>query len=336
MLEPQSIYSFSTLLSFAITSGMMVFINKSISSSFEPFSFILIIQSISTIVLVIMWKVNVLWEISKAKVWLPCALLFGVNLYSSLSSLKLMHVSTFLVFKNMQPILVSLINLVWYRKTTKSVDFIYLVVTLLGSTLYASEHVFLNFKGSLWALFHTFSMSVYVIMVKEKNNGQIHFDTLDTVFYNNVISSVLFCFIFFSESNTFFLNQIKQNLYNCHKNENYCLLKIFFSCILGFWLSILGMECQKMLSPTSWVTYNNFVKLLTILVSCYLWNTKLNIREQVGLFFSFLGIFLYGIQFNVSGIGLKIKIITLITLLFLVGIIVIIHFNFPKKDKLWF
>lgn len=294
--------------SFALFSTLMVFTNKSISSHFTSFPLVLIIQSIFTFLSVMIWKLNVSWNLSTAKKWFPCAILFGFNLYSSMAALKYMHVSTFMVVRNMQPILVSVLNYALYKKTIAISSVFYLFIAFGGSCVYSSKHFWLNFQGSLWAVLNTISMSLYVIAVKEKNET-MQMETLDMVFYNNAISSILFVCVFLLESNATSFGTTFLLINDCYYNKNYCFFKIFFSCIVGFALSIAGMECQKILSPTSWLTYNNFVKLLIITLSCYTWELILDQTEKLGLILSFCGIILYGMQWNNKTIQLKVNII---------------------------
>ena len=144
---------------FSVCSIGMVLINKAVISLFTNIGFLLILQNSATIALVLLGNRDVLASAKHAVKWSPCALLFCLNILSSLQSMAYVSVPTFTILRNTQPIIAVGIDYVLRREITSADSIMFLMAVLAGTVLYCWSDVNFHAVGHAWALVHVMSMS---------------------------------------------------------------------------------------------------------------------------------------------------------------------------------
>jgi len=196
-------------LFFMCSSVFMILINKAVTSySSIALSILIFYQNAAT--LLILKAKN--WGASELNHdvlmhWLPCGFLFTVNIYSSLQSLRFIHVATFSIFRNTQPLIVSVLTTLVLKMGIKGIQdkdtleklermrslnptldsnsLAFLVYILIGTLIYAANDLEFSFEGYAWACIHILSMSLYSVTVKYKHVMTVVIRDLPTTAHEN-------------------------------------------------------------------------------------------------------------------------------------------------------
>ena len=249
----------------------MILLNKSSAVLFPHITILLILQNAATVLILIMTAANLKplnW--TAAVRWLPCAILFCVNLFSSLQSLVYISVPTFTVLRNTQPLLSVCVDLIIRGEITKSGSLFYLFQVLLGAVLYCSHDLEFVPLGYFWAMLHIVSMTCYSVLVKVRCND-MDLSAQDMSYYNNMLSIpglILLCgFEVLSHAKE--MGNVVRDAWICMGKAG-CLVAVPLSCLGGYFVSVSGFQAQQVMSPTSWLCLNNFSKIPAIFISFFL------------------------------------------------------------------
>lgn len=273
---------------FSIASIFMILINKHVATVFQYPAFLLFTQNILTVVLLKIWKTNLSIDLKIAFRWLPCVFLFSSNIYFSMLALKFVSVPTFTVFRNIQPIISTVLDFILCQKATSTNNIICLFVILLGAYIYAYDNMTYHVTGYMWMCAFVICSSSYTIAVKffiDSYRLQSH----EMSFYNNTLSLVpLSLLIFYEEPSHLIIDSCLESMP--------CWLSVVVSSYGAFFISVAGFQAQEVMSPTTWLTCNNLSKIPAIILSCWLWEVNLREWQIIGLIISILGGFLYSLS----------------------------------------
>lgn len=297
----QSNTVFSALI-FSLASISMILLNKWVVVVYPHSATLLLLQNVTTIVILYVinpqhkMRATLLWS------WLPCALIFCVNIFSSLESLTTISVPTFTIFRNTQPIIAIVIDYVLRHQTITYASFHFLVMILIGAVIYCKHDTNVDFYGYLWAVIHVLSMSVYSVLVKYKSE-LLEITASEMSLYNNVISVPVLCVISLAYSVHNKSNYVTQldHAYTCIFQQ-LCILPVLLSCIGGYAVSVAAFNAQKVMSPISFLTLNNISKIPAICISVILFNTTITLNAWHGMVLSMAAGYLYAIsrQYEIS------------------------------------
>ena len=177
-----------TGFSFSLSSISMIVMNKACTNWFPHASLLLILQNLATILILLFTgdyprplEARVAFE------WLPCSLLFCVNLLSSLKSLVFISVPTFTVLRNVHPILSVGVDYMVRGEKTSFVRVPFLLQILIGAVLYCFHDLEFELHGYVWAFIHVASMTLYSVIVKLKCES-MGLSSRAMSLYNNVLS----------------------------------------------------------------------------------------------------------------------------------------------------
>jgi drug/metabolite transporter (DMT)-like permease len=104
---------------FSVSSVGMILVNKAAVSVLSHAGFLLLLQNLVTILLVWSLYPEVAASLKKSWRWFPCAILFSLNIFSSLQCLYFVSVATFTVLRNTQPIIAAGIDHSFRREITR-------------------------------------------------------------------------------------------------------------------------------------------------------------------------------------------------------------------------
>ena len=275
-------------LQFSISSVFMILINKYVATVFPYLSLVILIQNIITLIFLKLWKPTLKIDHNVAFRWIPCVFLFCINIYSSLLALSNVSVPTFTVFRNLQPIISTLLDVIIRNESTSVNNVICLGVIFLGAYVYAYGQINFDTRGYTWVMIHVLSMSLYSIAVKYSiNSYNLH--AYEMSFYNNFMS------LFFLLLIVSFESPMEHTLYNCVEYMP-CWTSIMMSGYGAFCISVTGFQAQEHLSPTSYLTCNNLSKIPAIILSYIIWQRQTSVYEVIGIIISLTGGFLYSLS----------------------------------------
>jgi drug/metabolite transporter (DMT)-like permease len=279
----------------------MIILNKACVLWFPHPSFLLICQNLGTIlILSVMGKNECLWEIRLLKQWIPCSLLFCMNLFSSLQSLVYVSVPTFTVLRNLQPILSVGIDFIVRGEKHTFVRIIFLVQILIGAILYCSHDLEFEPRGYFWAILHCFSMTFYSVLVKFKSDA-LGLSASSMSWFNNIMSipGLLTIMVFENTlelgSQADYTGRTFDDCMRC-ANSPWCTVIILLSCAGGFCVSVTGFQAQQVMSPTSWLSLNNFSKIPAILISFILFGGFISPATVHGMIISITAAYFYALS----------------------------------------
>jgi hypothetical protein len=254
-------------VAFSLSSIAMILLNKGAASWFPHISLLLILQNSVTIIILILTSTeNFQFDVAVSKKWAPCAVLFCMNLYSSLQSLIFISVSTFTVLRNTQPLLAVCMDFALRGKKTEAAGIVYLSEVLVGAVLYCAHDLGFNMRGYVWAAVHVLSMTCYSILVKRQCQT-LCLSSPYMSYYNNILSIPGLLLIGWFEI-SYGLNGMHNSINDIMQCANsYCVFIVALSCIGGFCVSVSGFQAQQVMSPTSWLCLNNFSKIPAIIIS---------------------------------------------------------------------
>lgn len=284
-----------SLVLFSFASISMILLNKASISMFPNMAYLLVLQNFTTILMLRIKNGDSLhFEYAITKQWAPCALLFCVNIGSSLQSLAFISVPTFTVLRNTQPLLASGLEMLLQRKNVAWESVFYLFGVFIGALVYCMHDLDFNLTGYLYATVHVFSMTLYSIVVKQKSN-QLKISSEHMSFYNNVLS--LPCLILCASSVWIFYPQYSSHhaILSCTQQAT-CVAIILASCVGGFCISITAFEAQKVISPTAFLCLNNVSKVPATVISLVVFGGYWSFATIHGMLISLLCASFYSIS----------------------------------------
>lgn len=192
-------------LLFGFSSVFMILINKAATTYTSISVSILIFYQNAATLLILKCKHWNSCELNDRVLrhWFPCGLLFTINIYSSLQSLRFINVATFSLFRNTQPLVVfGMVTFVLHvcthfiknedmlqkidriktlNPTLEKNSLAFLVYVVAGTIIYANYDIEFSTEGYAWAFVHVLSMSLYSMMVKYKSVLTMVIRDLETV-----------------------------------------------------------------------------------------------------------------------------------------------------------
>eukprot|EP00802_Teleaulax_amphioxeia_P000038 Tamp_00038.p2 GENE.Tamp_00038~~Tamp_00038.p2 ORF type:complete len:945 (+),score=47.25 Tamp_00038:12872-15706(+) len=293
--EPSQFDVLKASFLFAVSSIAMILLNKASILWFPHPSLLLILQNSASIIILWFRGEGTSLEAGIAFQWLPCSMLFCINLFSSLLSLVYISVPTFTVLRNLQPILAVLMDFMVRGERTSLDRVVYLLQIFIGAILYCSHDLQFELRGYLFALVHILSMTLYSILVKLQSD-KLNLSAPNMSWYNNILSIPGLGAIMATEQilNSNQEARVSHSAVQCF-NNSWCLMVVAASCFGGFFVSICGFQAQKVMSPISWLSLNNMSKIPAIAISYLLFGGYLSFAAAHGMGISLFSAYLYAL-----------------------------------------
>jgi hypothetical protein len=284
-----------------VVSVSMVLLNKAIVLS-VPFSGgLVLLQNTATIILVQSYKgcrvpKDIGWQAIREAT--PCALLFGINTFTSMISLTYLSVTAFTILKNTQSILSYPLDYYMRGEQLKPVSIYLLFTILLGTCAYCGRDLRANINGLFWVLTHLIFSTVYAVLMKmrlqaaDDTNDKLT-QALDLSWYNNALSTPIVAGAAALQAFTLREPPIKAAC------GLHCWIMIAISCFGGCAMSVTSLRTQGLMSPVTFLVFNNLNKIPAILISTALWpqlETANTTQEIMGIVLSLYGGFLYSLS----------------------------------------
>lgn len=243
---------------FAVSSVAMILLNKGVMMEFQEPVVVVLLQNVSTLVILQAFTESSVFALNldDARRWSLCALLFCVNLVTSLMSLAFIRAPTFMVIRNVQPILSCAVEWTMQRPTESLGDLQFLFCILVGAVVYASNDLTFHAAGYAWAAVHVGSATAYAIIVRRRQD-EMAITVPYMSMYNNVLSIPLLSMILLLDMPKISVDRIADSTWGL----------LLATCVCAAAISTSGFAAQKLVSPTSWLAINNMTKIPAIILS---------------------------------------------------------------------
>jgi hypothetical protein len=280
----------------------MVLLNKAIILNIPFGGGLVLIQNAATILLIQTYRLGSGPDgISWRSIWnnIPCAVLFGLSTFTSIQSLAYLSVTAFTIFRNTQSILAFPMDYMLRGERLKPVSVYLLFTILLGTCAYCGRDIRANTNGIIWAAANLVSTTLYTILTKIRLNTDAKTSTLahtlDLAWYNNVLSLPIVG-----------AAAAMQAIYTISSTPLirpgcgvYCWIMVAISCFSGCAMSVVSLKTQTLMTPTSFLTFNNLNKIPAMLISAAIWpelETADTTQEIMGVVLSIFGGYLFAVS----------------------------------------
>ena len=284
-----------------VASVSMMLLNKAIISVW-PFSAVLIlIQNMVTVCLIqMLCSTPRHLEFNSIVRYAPCSMLFAINTFTSMQALSFLSVTTFTIFRNTQAILSYPLDYVLRGEALRTQSVYFLILILFGTCAYCSHDLpDASIAGCLWAAAHVVSTTVCAVTTKITLEGHspdvAEQAMLDLAWLNNILSIPILAPIAAVQlqNNTAFILSTE-----AASASGPLSLLVILSCFGGCVLSICSIRVQALLTPVTYLTFNNLNKIPAMLLSTIIWPSPhaASPQEIIGIVLSVYGGYLYALS----------------------------------------
>ena len=277
---------------YSICSSSLLVLNKVVVGFFPVSCFVLLLQLISSSLLVAILRLTRtitldLGKDTKRKIYYYCvvSLTFVLGVYSNFRALQLVNVETIIVCRACTPLCVSFIEaLSLNREYPCRQSLIALITIALGAIWYV--HSDLNFSAigyvwvSVWFCFLIFGFT-FVKHVCEV----VHMSTWEQVFLTNSLGSVPVAAVFYFSGESAVLRKCTWSATS--------IFALSLSCLLGLGISQSAYDLRQRISATSFDVIGICCKFGTILMNTLLGLKRSNISGSAALCMCLLSSYFY-------------------------------------------
>ena len=120
-------------VAFSVSSIIMILSNKAAATCFNSPCVLLILQTLSTIFLGLFDSaVRNELRVADTVSWLPCALLFTINIFTSMKAMEVLSVTSFTTIRNAQPCVSAAVDYLVFRQILNVTEICALVAITFG------------------------------------------------------------------------------------------------------------------------------------------------------------------------------------------------------------
>ncbi len=290
----------------------MILLNKAIVLSIPFGGGLVLVQNTATVLLVQTFRLGAGPEdfgFHSVLRSTPCAILFGMNTFTSIQALAYLSVTAFTILRNTQPILSCPLDYLLRGERLKGVSVFFLFTILLGTCAFCGKDLRANVEGIAWASAHLISTTLYTVLTKirlekppsqsttppkkqEEQQRSPLTQALDLAWYNNILSLPIVGVA--AAVQAVYMTPLVRPDCGLH-----CWTMVAVSCFSGCAMSIIGLKTQSLMTPTSYLTFNNLNKIPAMLIAAAIWphlETANTTQEIIGVALSVLSGYLYALS----------------------------------------
>jgi GDP-mannose transporter len=269
------------IAAYAVTSSMMLIVNKLAVTFFPHASVLLCLQLVATTVIIgVLSGVGVLnaapFEWERARPFLIVALGFLGALYANVKTLQYANVETFIVFRCSVPLLVSVLDRFFLGRAWPNLrSWGSLAVVAAGALWYVvtDANFEVNAYGwvAVWYACFAFD-AVYIKKIVDKTDLNVW--TLS--YYQNALAApTMFAFTTVNGELTGAL---------AHTWTPSAIGVVFISCVAGLVMSWASMNLRGLVSATTFTVTGTMCKIATVVVNCLMWDKHASTEGLAALF----------------------------------------------------
>ncbi len=340
MGEKKTVEITAACIATTIVSVAMIILNKAVVLNIPFSGGLVLIQNIATVLIVQAYRCfshppDIEWKTIRDSI--PCAILFGANTFTSMQALSYLSVTAFTIFRNTQSVISYPLDYLLRGERLKPVSIYLLLTILIGTCAFCGKEIRTNIEGVLWASAHIVSSTLYAVLIKIRTQTTEFKEnpitrTLEMAWFNNMLSLPIV-----GGAAAIQAVYMKPPLIQSTCGVN-CWVMVATSCITGCAMSIVGLKTQALLSPVTFLTFNNLNKIPAMLISSVIWphlETADTILEVMGIVLSVYGGYLFAIskQGDVHPMAIFVSVVLCLALVPLIvlgenaGQQLLLHFN---------
>lgn len=222
---------------------------------------------------------------------IPISLSYLFMLISSLYALNLVSVATVVVFRNFATFLVAIGDFFIFGKRFSKHQLFALLTIGAGVVIYAYNDLEGDFNGYIWIILNTLAVVLNSLLEKYVTVN-ISQTAIGISLYQNMVSTVLL--IIFVTVLDGWGNCI-QDFINIDISRK---VMFFLTCIFGTTIGVSYFTLNKFESPTSITVAGNMNKLLSVILSYFVFESIYTMESTFGLTVSIIG----GLYYSISSI----------------------------------
>eukprot|EP00276_Gloeochaete_wittrockiana_P019194 CAMPEP_0184341148 /NCGR_PEP_ID=MMETSP1089-20130417/9775_1 /TAXON_ID=38269 ORGANISM="Gloeochaete wittrockiana, Strain SAG46.84" /NCGR_SAMPLE_ID=MMETSP1089 /ASSEMBLY_ACC=CAM_ASM_000445 /LENGTH=410 /DNA_ID=CAMNT_0026669289 /DNA_START=82 /DNA_END=1314 /DNA_ORIENTATION=- len=222
------------------------------------------------------------FSLDQAAQWLPAAILFQLNIFSSVEALKYLSVPSIVVFRNLAILFTCLAEYFFCKQMVPNTVAASLVVIVLSTLWYGAVDIERHYPGYYWGLAHVSCITGYSITVRWLLRYH-RFTALNTILLNNVecLPGLLL---------GMFLTKGGLILPSMARADHWCVLA---SCILAVLVMGSALQARKMMSARTFLILTHFNKIPIIYVGTIVFANSLTLPMGMALAVSVTGAMMY-------------------------------------------
>jgi hypothetical protein len=289
----------TTCVASTTVSVAMLLLNKAIILSIPFSGGLVLLQNTVTILLVQSYLCLHRLDLQTLRGSIPCALLFGINTFTSMQALLYLSVTAFTILRNTQSILSYPLDYMLRGESLRPVSVFCLLTILLGTCAFCTKDLRANVEGIAWAAVHVLSSTLYAVLAKLRTErDEFKQDplrrTLEMAWFNNMLSLPII-----GAAAAIQAMYMPQLIARSSCSTPFCWYTVALSCLGGCALSVIGLRTQSLLSPVMFLTFNNLNKIPAMLLSAAIWphlETTDTAQEVLGIVLSIYGGYLFAVS----------------------------------------
>ncbi|XVF34743.1 hypothetical protein REPUB_Repub18cG0085500 [Reevesia pubescens] len=293
----------SLVVGYALCSSLLAVINKFAITKFNYPGLLTALQYlISALGVLVLGKFGFLHHdpltLEIAKKFLPAAIVFYLAIFTNTNLLRHANVDTFIVFRSLTPLLVSIADTTFRRQPCPSkLTFMSLLIILGGAVGYVATDSAFNLTAYSWAFAYLVTITTEMVYIKHMVMN-LGLNTWGFVLYNNLLSLMMapIFWVLTGEYSEVFA-ALGANGGNWF--EPVAFTAVSLSCLFGLLISFFGFAARRAISATAFTVTGVVNKFLTVVINVMIWDKHATPFGLVCLLFTLAGGVLY--QQSVTG-----------------------------------
>ena len=286
-------YNISICCIFTLSSMCMILLNKEIMVVLNYASLTLVLQNIGLLAMLKIWQWDLTFDYAKSLQWFSCSCLFFCNIFTSMQSLLFLSVPTFTVVRTLIIVFTFILDMAVRGARLSPTSTLFLSVIFGGVCVYHMDKWQSDFTGLCWAFAHVLSNTMYAVLVKIKIQA-LGFSASEMSLYNGLWSTLLLIPLVIYQGFTL-VSPIDSMFASCIGKLE-CWGSLTASALCCCAVSVSGFIAHDIMSPVSFITFNNINKLPATALSYVIWPTQVSNIELFGMAASLWGGYFYALS----------------------------------------
>ena len=239
------------------------------------------------------WQQNLTFDTAKSLQWFTCSCLFVCSIFTNMQTLLYLSVPTFTVVSTLIIILTCCLDWAVRGSKLSLTSILSLSVIFAGVCVYHMNKWQSDSMGLCWAMAHTMSNSMYAVLVKIKIQA-LGLSASEMSLYNGIWSMLLLIPLVVYQGLTL-VSPIDAMFTSCIGRLE-CWGSLAASAICCCVVSVSSFIAHDIMSPVSFITFNNINKLPATALSYVIWPTQVSNIELFGMAASLWGGYFYALS----------------------------------------
>lgn len=290
--DPSFLLQLFASVGYFVSAVALLLLNKAVILHYPFTLFVVFLQCVVTVLL----NLGVIWYqtaskdtkpkwLSKSELvqFLPIVAFFLLILVSGLEVFKYVSVVTFVALRYLGCLTTYLGDVVFLRRPFEWQVLPSLIIIIIGGGVYWANDMSFHLLGYLLIAVNVLSHSAFSVYTKYVDT-QKNYGSFVMSLYNNGLS----CFVLFIAC--FISSELPQTaLTALPKLSSGDHVVLFFSCIVGWAMSVSGFLATSLFSATAWTIQGLLNKIPAMVLSIFLFDSEVSLGMWIGASITLLG-----------------------------------------------